>query len=116
MMPPKVNELFTIKRADDWINGARSRPAPKMIFDRFWLEGEISVLFATTGQGKNVLGVQIAEAIARGHDIEPFRMQMPPQKVLYFDLELSDKQFETRYAADIDDEDQAQQQNHYQFP
>src|ERR1044072_5003610 len=109
MMPPKIDNLFTIRSADDWINSARTRPAPKMIFDRFWLEGEISLLFAATGKGKSVLGVQLAEAIARGHQVHPFRMQMPPQKVLYFDLELSDKQFETRYAADIDDEAHARQ-------
>jgi hypothetical protein len=69
-----------------------------MIFDRFWLEGELAICFAATGKGKNVLGVHIAEAIARGFEIETLRMTLPPQKVLYFDLEQSDKQLEMRYA------------------
>src|SRR4029079_2563491 len=109
------NELFKIRRAGEWIESARERPAPRMIFDRFWLEGELAIMFASTGKGKSVLGVQIAESIARGHVIEPFRMKLPAQKVLYFDLELSDKQFEMRYAFDAEAGWSRSKKQHHEF-
>jgi predicted transcriptional regulator len=83
--------------------------------DRFWLEGELAVMFAAAGKGKSVLGVQLAEAIARGKDIEPFRMKLPAQKVLYLDLELSEKQFEMRFAADVGEPIRKGQKIHYEF-
>jgi Predicted ATP-dependent serine protease len=48
-------------------------------------ENEITVIFAAAGVGKSILAVQIAEEIAL------------TRKVLYIDLELSDKQFQKRY-------------------
>ena len=81
------NELFRIKPAEAWVATAKILPVPRMIFDRFWLEGELAILFGAAGKGKSVLGVQLAEAIARGNDIEPFRMKLPAQKVLHFDPE-----------------------------
>src|SRR4051794_5474258 len=109
------NELFRIRQAGEWIESAKQRPAPRMIFDRFWLEGELSILFAESGKGKSILGVQIAEAIARGRNFQPFRVELPAQKVLYFDLELSDKQFETRYAFDTEGGWAKTAKKHYQF-
>jgi DNA invertase Pin-like site-specific DNA recombinase len=44
--------------------------------------------------------VQIAESIARGQRLGPFETVSEPQKVLYIDLEMNEKQFESRYAAD----------------
>jgi len=56
----------------------------------------LTILCADTGIGKSIFAVQIAEEIARsGH------------KVLYLDLELSDKQFEGRYSENYT--------NHYKF-
>ena len=110
------NELFRIKAAGDWVEAARAKPLPRMVFDRFWLEGELAVLFAAAGKGKSILGVQLAEAIARGRSIgEGFRMKLPAQKVLYFDLELSDKQFEMRYSADVGERIKKGQKIHYEF-
>ena len=110
------NELFRIKAAGDWVEAARAKPLPRMVFDRFWLEGELAVLFAGAGKGKSVLGVQLAEAIARGRSIgEEFRMKLPAQKVLYFDLELSDKQFEMRYSAEVGERIKKGQKIHYEF-
>jgi hypothetical protein len=94
--------LFRTRPAADWIANAKKRPVPKFLFGEFWLEGELAVLFADTGKGKSILAVQIAEAIARGRPIAPLRTNCSPQKVLYLDFELSDKQFEMRYAKDGD--------------
>ena len=109
------NDLFTIRQANQWIESAGRRPRPGMLFDRFWLEGELAICFAATGKGKSVLGVHIAEAIARGFEIEPLRKTLPPQKVLYFDLEQSDKQFEMRYAVDEDFVFKGRNTKHYEF-
>src|SRR2546422_4141470 len=80
-------DLFRIRGAGEWIESARRKPVPGMLFDRFWLEGVLAILFGAAGKGKSVLGVQLAEAIARGNDIEPFRMKLPAQKVLHFEPE-----------------------------
>jgi hypothetical protein len=109
------NELFWIGTAAECVEIGKARPVPKMVFDRFWLEGELAILFAEAGKGKSILGVQLAEAIASGGEIEPFRMKLPAQKVLYFDLELSDKQFEMRYSADPHEGIRKGQKIHYQF-
>lgn len=96
--PPLRWNAFDLKPAGEWIDGSRVRPVPRPLFGEFWLENELCILFADTGKGKSILAVQIAESLARGIPIEPFQLFVPGQKVLYFDFELSDKQFETRYS------------------
>jgi archaellum biogenesis ATPase FlaH len=91
-------ELFTVKTANRWIEQAKTRPIPKMLFDVFWHEGEICILFADTGAGKTILGVQIADGISTGKPIAGFKLEAQKQTVLYLDFELTDKQFELRYS------------------
>src|SRR5690606_4792950 len=62
---------------------------------------------ADTNLGKSILAVQIADSISRGESIEGFTLEAERQKVLYFDFELSKKQFENRYSDNY--------QNHYRF-
>lgn len=102
----KVGALV-IKSANQWMQEASERPIPKKLFDVLWHEGEIGILFANTGAGKSILAVQIADSISRGEPIPEFQLETEPQKVLYFDFELSDKQFEKRYSEEY--------QNHYLF-
>jgi len=111
---PRKNSLFNIKPVNDWIAASKKKPAPRYLFGEFWLEGELSILFADTGKGKSVLAVQIAEAIARGRRIDPLKMTGKPQKVLYLDFELTAKQFEMRYAQD-NTNDQEFLIGHYKF-
>lgn len=99
--------LFKVKSANEWIEHAKTRPTPKMLFDKFWFEGEVCILFADTNLGKSILAVQIADSISRGKPIPGFKCEADGQIVLYFDFELSDKQFETRYSAEFS--------NHYSF-
>jgi len=99
--------LFTVQTAAEWIEEAKARPIPKMLFGEFWFEGELCILFADTNLGKSVLAVQIADSISKGKPIKGFQLESARQKVLYFDFELSDKQFETRYSCKY--------QDHYQF-
>ncbi|TCK67252.1 winged helix-turn-helix DNA-binding protein [Winogradskyella wandonensis] len=101
------NDCFVTKSANTWIEEAKRRPIPNMLFGALWFEGEICILFSDTNTGKSVLAVQIAEAISRGKSIQDFSTQTSPQKTVYFDFELSDKQFEKRYSNNYKD--------HYQF-
>jgi hypothetical protein len=90
--------LFTVKTASRWIEQAKTRPIPKMLFGEFWFEGELCILFADTNLGKSILAVQIGNSISKGEQIQGFKLETPKQPILYFDFELSDKQFENRYS------------------
>lgn len=91
-----INSLLTVQTVNQWINNAKQRPAPKMLFDVFWSEGELCLMYADTNVGKSILAVQIADKISRGQNIDSLRVEVEPQPVIYFDFELSDKQFEAR--------------------
>jgi RecA-family ATPase len=90
--------LFTVKTASRWIEQAKTRPIPQMLFGEFWFEGELCILFADTNLGKSILAVQIGNSISKGELIKGFKLETPKQPILYFDFELSDKQFENRYS------------------
>jgi len=90
--------LFKIQTATAWLDDAKLRPVPKMLFGGLWFEGELCILFADTGKGKSILAVQIGNSISKGNGIAVFTLEAAKQKVLYFDFELSDKQFEARYS------------------
>ncbi|MEJ7847557.1 MAG: AAA family ATPase [Pyrinomonadaceae bacterium] len=90
--------LFKIQTATRWLADSSQRPAPKMLFGEFWFEGEICILFADTNVGKSILAVQITDSIACGRQIDGIPTEAEGQKAIYFDFELSDKQFEGRYS------------------
>lgn len=99
--------LFTVKTASRWIEQAKTRPIPQMLFGEFWFEGELCILFADTNLGKSILAVQIGNSISKGEQIRGFKLETPKQPILYFDFELSEKQFENRYSIKFD--------QHYNF-
>lgn len=103
----KNTGLFTIQTANSWIEQAKSRPIPKMLFSEFWYESEVCILFSDTNLGKSILAVQIANSISRGEHIPGFKLEADKQSVLYFDFELTEKQFQNRYSVDYE--------NAYQF-
>jgi len=91
------DSAFIIKPAGAWLQTAGKTPAAKMLFDRFWFEEELCILFADTNAGKSILAVQIGDSISRGEPVSSFEIHAAPATVLYFDFELTDKQFKTRY-------------------
>jgi len=93
-----AGNCFNIKPINDWINEAKNRPIPKMLFNELWYESEISILFADTNLGKSILGLQISNMITKGISVNGFKVEVMAQKVLYCDFELSDKQVENRYS------------------
>lgn len=103
--------LFKIQTANLWIDEAKLRPAPKMLFGEFWYEGEICILFADTNVGKSILAIQMGDNVANGETYGLLCCETKAQKVIYFDFELSDKQFEGRYSEKKND----YFINHYQF-
>ncbi len=109
IIPQKNNDggLFTTRSAKSWLKSANKRPVPKMLFGKFWFEGELCILFADSNVGKSILAVQIANAISKGESKHPFEMECEAQQVIYFDFELSEKQFEARYSVDFEE--------HYDF-
>ncbi|QRM89321.1 AAA family ATPase [Lacinutrix sp. WUR7] len=102
-----VQGCLMVKTANKWIDEAKHRPIPNMLFGEFWYENELAILFADTNIGKSILAVQIADSLSRGEGIHGFKLECKPKKVLYLDFELSDKQFENRCSEDY--------KNHYVF-
>ena len=94
--------LLRLKTANQTIIDARAMPEPKKLFGQLWCEGEICFLFASSNVGKSILAVQIADSITKGRMIYPLEMEAAPQPLLYFDFELSEKQFQNRYTNEFD--------------
>jgi len=101
------DELLNIRPANTWLQQANKRAIPKMLFGKFWFQGELCILFADSNLGKSILAVQIANAISNGTAMAPFDCEADMQPVLYCDFELTEKQFEARYSVDYT--------SHYQF-
>ena len=96
-----TNAIATrLRKANECILSAKQRKPPENLFDEFWREGELALLFGPQGTGKSILAVQVAEAIARGRGIDGFAMTAKRQKVLYVDLKLSERQFGMRYMSE----------------
>lgn len=84
-VPPKVG-MLSIKSANRTLSDASQTENPKQLYGEFWFEHEIGCLFADSNVGKSILAMQIAEDIAK-----------TGERVLYFDFELSEKQFQLRF-------------------
>lgn len=106
-MKVDLDQYLLIRSANDCLEQAKLKPIPRMLFSEFWHQGELCILFADTNVGKSILSVQIADAISSGNPAKGFKMQASAQVVLYFDFEMSDKQFEKRYSQNYS--------NHYKF-
>ena len=86
------NGLFIVKKANEALSHAKTITNPRSLWKTFWYEGEIACLFSDSNLGKSIYAVQIANEIAK------------TDKILYFDFELSEKQFQLRYTSDTTNE------------
>ena len=86
---PSLTDIFHASTANQTIEAAKAQKDPKKLWKEYWFENEVCCLFADANVGKSILAVQIANEIAKklkGEDT-----------ILYYDFELSKKQFELRY-------------------
>ena len=81
--------MLTLKSANKAMADASHKPDPKQLWLTLWSEGEVCCLFADSNLGKSIYAVQIATEIASS------------RKVLLFDFELTDKQFQLRYTDEL---------------
>src|SRR5690606_18187213 len=70
----------------------------RRLFGDYWHEGELAIVFSDVGGGKSILAAQIAQAIASGIPVDGVGSDVEAQRVAFFDLELSDEQFDFRYS------------------
>lgn len=84
----KVNldSMLEVQTANTWMRRASRRPQQQPLFKNLWHTGELACLFSDSNTGKSVLAVQIA------HDLAA-----KGRKVVYYDAEMSEEQFLSRY-------------------
>src|SRR5688572_22573788 len=85
-----------LRRANDYLADVKRTFEPEMLFDEFWREGELALMFGPSGSGKSILALQLADALARGTGFYGFRMPEWRRSVLYVDLRSTDAQFMKR--------------------
>ena len=86
---PELTDIFSAMTANQTIEAAKAQKDPNKLWKEFWFESEVCCLFADANVGKSILAVQIGNAIA-----EKLKKS---ETILYYDFELSKKQFELRY-------------------
>lgn len=90
-----------IKRADEFATDGVNDGSPARLLGRFVHQGEVTLLAAPSNVGKSIFAVAFAHALANANPKTktgflgfPFEK---PSKVLYYDFELSVRQFGHRY-------------------
>lgn len=79
--------LSTLQKANECFGGPGNYCGREKVFDEFWRGGELALMLGPAGAGKSLLAVQIADALARGREMDGFVMPFwRREKVLYVDL------------------------------
>ena len=86
---PNITDIFSAMTANKAIEIAKTQKNPEKLWKEFWFESEVCCLFADANVGKSILAVQIGNSIAK--------TLKDGDTILYYDFELSKKQFELRY-------------------
>lgn len=95
----RSDNFFGAKPAHRFFKGGdKIGKTSRRLFGDYWHEGELAILFSDVGGGKSVLAAQIAQAIASGIPVKGVGSDVEAQRVAFFDLELSDEQFDFRYS------------------
>ena len=84
-----LTDIFSAMTANETIEVAKTQKNPNKLWKEFWIENEVCCLFADSNVGKSILAVEIGNAIAK--------KLKDGESILYYDFELSKKQFELRY-------------------
>lgn len=89
-----------LRTAAERLEDAKHLPPITPLLGEIWQQGELHVLFADTGLGKSIFAVGLADALSKGKNFLGLENGTAPQIVLYYDFELSDRQFRKRYSDD----------------
>ena len=84
-----LDDIFIAKSVNETIKCSKEKKNPKKFWDSFWFENEVCCLYADSNLGKSILAVQIGNHVAS--------LLEKGETVLYYDFELSEKQFGLRY-------------------
>ena len=91
------NSRFKAESLHSLLKRTEHLPPIKKVFGEFWFEGELSILFGPTNTGKSTLAIQAALYLDQGSsEYNEFENNCGKKKVLYFDLELSERQIHNR--------------------
>lgn len=90
--------LLRVESANRTMKLASSKPIPKKLCGSLWHEGELCILVADTNVGKSIFAVQAGNNITSSKPQRFLGCEAEKQPILYFDFELSDKQFQRRYS------------------
>ena len=90
--------LFKRRIMVEAMKEAAQRPMPLKLAGDLWSEGELVLLFAESGVGKTAFATQIANDIAGSQSTTGLTVETEAQRVLDYDMELSDIQQLQRYA------------------
>ena len=93
-----LKSVFKSKSANQLIEDAKKEPMPKKLVGDLIYEKEQTILFASTNLGKSILATQMAIAAASGESLDLgngmiLQNEVGAVRVLFFDFELSDRQF-----------------------
>jgi RecA-family ATPase len=95
------NNRLEVRTASQRMEDARKQADILPLFGFFLQRGELVIMFGDTGKGKSIAAVSLADAITKGYSFLGLENAYGPLTVLYYDFELSDKQFEKRYSNDV---------------
>ena len=81
------------------LNDALKMPDIRPLCSCIWMENELHLLFADTGIGKSIMAMGISLALSKGFQYLYLENETEPKRILYYDFELSDRQFFKRYTS-----------------
>lgn len=93
----KVSHKKTIETMQEKLDRGRTMPEMKELFGSYFHQGELTILAGQSNVGKSLLAFQIADGISKGEDILEQRNECEPQKVIYYDFEMSERNLIKRY-------------------
>ncbi|MEI8205082.1 MAG: AAA family ATPase [Bacteroidota bacterium] len=100
-LPENISpKQFNVRTSNQRLKDAKSQPEIRKLLSEIWMSNELHILFADTGMGKSIYGVAVADKLSKGENFFIFQNECEAQIVLYYDFELSDRQFRKRYTND----------------
>jgi hypothetical protein len=90
-------KMSQARTANQRLNEAKNQPHINQLLGYIWQTNELHILFADTGLGKSVIAVAIVDALTKGKSFIFLENENTQLRGLYYDFELSDRQFRKRY-------------------